>query len=113
MAKKKEIFTGANVISAIAASIGIKKSIVKDVLLNLGHIISHQLNTVGVIKVPYLCKITKVVKLGKTRPAGVYPNFFKKDAEGKPLMEKREAKVIPTKTKMKFSFLKNMKDALK
>ena len=111
MAKKEiEIMTPGAVLDFISSKVGLKRKVVKDVLIQTGFIIGHQLKNVGVIRIPHIGKGIKIIKPARKIPAGIYPNFFKKGPDGKPLMEKKEARVVPERKKLKFTFTKEIRD---
>ena len=111
MAKKdQEVMTPGAVLDFVSSKVGLKRKVVKDVLEQTAFIVGHQLKNVGVIRVPHLGKAVKVIKPARKLPAGDYPNFFKKGPDGKPLMEHKDARVVPERKKLKFTFTKEIRD---
>jgi hypothetical protein len=113
MAKKnKEVMTPGMILDFISTKIGLKKKVIKEVFLQTGELIGHQLKTVGLVRIPHIGKAVKVVKPARKLPAGMYPNFFKKGEDGKPLMEQKPARTIPERKKIKFMFTKEIRDSI-
>lgn len=113
MAKKDtDVMTPGQVLDFISSKVGLKRKVVKDVLVQTAFIIGHQLKTVGMIRVPSIGKAVKTVKPARKIPAGLYPNFFKKGPDGKPAMEQKPARTVPERKKIKFTFAKEIRDSI-
>ena len=110
--KSKKI-NGSQILEMIASKIGLKKKIVREVLVTTSEIISHQLDKTEEVKVPNI-GVFRIKRMPeKKMPAGDYLNPFKKGADGKPIIEHREARVRPARTKFKFSYSHHIKKAVK
>jgi len=111
MAKKNnDVMTPGQVLDFVSSKVGLKRKVIKEVLTQTSFIIGQQLKEVGIIRIPCIGKAVKTVKPARKIPAGLYPNFFKKDASGKPTMEQKPARTVPERKKIKFTFVKEIRD---
>jgi nucleoid DNA-binding protein len=108
--KMAETMTGTQVFEAVAEKTELKKNQVRAVVYAISELAAATLKKTGTFRIPHVGKFAVKKYPAKKYPAGNYPNMFKKDAEGKPVMEYKEARVKPARTKVKFSVASQIKE---
>ena len=95
--------TAGQFFELVANKVGLKKRIVRDTMYAAVDTAITTLIKNGEVKIPHLAKFMIKTIPEKRYPAGDYTNFFKKGPDGKPVVEHREARVRPAKTRIKVS----------
>ena len=100
--KKKVKMTGAQFFEIVGTKVGLKKNVVRDMVYAMGEVVVEQLTKTGEVRIPRFGRFFTKFYPAKKLAAGEYTNAFKKGPDGKALVEYREARVRPAKTKLKF-----------
>ena len=101
--------TAGEIFKAIGATVEMKPKAVQAVVYAFSDLAAAMLKKGGELRIPHIGRLSVKDIPKKTYPAGDYANMFKKDKEGKPLMEYKEKRVRPAKKKIKFLIASQIK----